>query len=174
MGWILERQIYPPCVCPLNSKSNPEWAVAVGDMRPSLLDVIHPELMCIVDPSDEYLLVAALDLLALILKHADAHRFKAEEHPNGVVIQNASAMTCFAHAITPVPRLVHRLQQCAAVLVLRSGFPPSPDPHEVIKSELQLILIEPFRSPSEVAALQLADDQAGGNGAQGRWDWHPS
>jgi hypothetical protein len=39
---------------------------------------------------------------------------------------------------------------------------------------LQLILIEPFRSPSEVAALQLADDQAGGNGAQGRWDWHPS
>lgn len=42
--------------------------------------------MCIVDPSDEYLLVAALDLLALILKHADAHRFKGRQHPNGVVV----------------------------------------------------------------------------------------
>src|SRR6478752_8073279 len=58
----------------------------VGNRRPRFFDIVHPEIMRIVDSSDEDLLIAASDRLTFILQHSYAHGLKSGQHLDSIVV----------------------------------------------------------------------------------------
>jgi len=105
MGMPPGRQICPPCVCPLRSRSNPACAACryisgVWDKKNrelfernrvrGFLDIVHPEIMGIVDTRQMNPLAAAFDDNAFIEQHSYPHPLQVGDHTDRVMVaQNA-------------------------------------------------------------------------------------